>query len=67
MTLLPVLKEKVLERSIVYTDELLTYDQLGRMGYDHRRIHHASKVYVRGVSLGIANLAYTPWGISAIP
>ena len=47
-TLLPVLKEKVLERSIVYTDELHSYDPLGRMGYDHRRIHHASKVYVMG-------------------
>lgn len=47
-TLLPVVKEKVLERSIVYTDEMLSYDRLGRMGYDHRRIHHASKVYVMG-------------------
>lgn len=47
-TLLPVLREKVLERSIVYTDEMLSYNPLGRMGYDHRRIHHASKVYVMG-------------------
>lgn len=47
-TLLPVIREKVLDRSVVYTDELLSYDALGRMGYDHRRIHHASKVYVMG-------------------
>jgi transposase-like protein len=47
-TLLPVIKEKVLESSIVYTDELPSYDRLPRLGYQHRRIHHASKVYVMG-------------------
>lgn len=47
-TLLPIIKEKVLERSIVYTDEMLSYNQLPRLGYEHRRIHHASKVYVMG-------------------
>lgn len=38
----------MLDKSIVFTDELTTYDGLSRMGYDHRRIHHASKVYVMG-------------------
>jgi len=47
-TLLPILKEKVLDRSIVYTDELPTYNRLNWMGYQHKRIHHASKVYVMG-------------------
>ena len=47
-TVLPVIKEKVLDRSVIYTDELGTYNPLVSMGYDHRRIHHATKVYVMG-------------------
>ena len=47
-TLLSLVKEKVLDRSVVYTDELLSHNPLSRMGYDHRRVHHASKVYVMG-------------------
>lgn len=47
-TLLPVIKEKVLESSIVYTDELPSYDRLPRLGYQHRPVHHASKIYVMG-------------------
>lgn len=35
-------------RSIVYTDELVSYQGLTRAGYFHRRIHHAEKVYVSG-------------------
>ena len=47
-TLLSLVKENVLDRSVVYTDELLSYNPLSRMGYDPRRVHHASKVYVMG-------------------
>ncbi len=47
-TLLPILKEKVLDRSIVYTDELPSYNRLQKMDYVHKRIHQASKVYVMG-------------------
>ena len=47
-TLLPVIREKVLQKSMVYTDELPSYDKLSGMGYEHKRVHHASKVYVMG-------------------
>jgi transposase-like protein len=47
-TLLPIIKERVLQKSIVYTDELPSYDRLPALGYKHKRIHHASKVYVMG-------------------
>jgi len=47
-TLLPVIREKVLDRSTVYSDEMPSYDGLPKLGYQHRRIHHASKVYVMG-------------------
>jgi transposase len=50
-TLLGMVKEHVLPKSVVFTDELHGYDGLAHMpdySYDHRRIHHSSKVYVVG-------------------
>jgi transposase len=47
-TLHGFVKEKVLPRSTVYTDELSGYDGLEKQGYAHRRIHHSSGVYVSG-------------------
>ena len=47
-TLLPFVREKILPRSPIYTDELASYNRLQGMGYAHRRIHHSSKVYVEG-------------------
>jgi transposase len=38
----------VLPSSVVYTDELRSYDALKRRGYEHKRIHHAEQVYVSG-------------------
>jgi transposase len=47
-TLMPHVRKKVLPRSVVYTDELKSYDGLARSGYHHERIHHAEQVYVSG-------------------
>ena len=47
-TVMPFIRQHVLPRSIVYTDEYRTYNTLPSHGYDHRRIHHSSKVYVQG-------------------
>ena len=49
-TVLPIIAEKVLPKSIVYTDDYPIYDDVHRMGksYQHRRINHAEKIYVRG-------------------
>ncbi|MBF8267224.1 MAG: transposase [Dehalococcoidia bacterium] len=47
-SVLPEIQARVSLKSVVYSDELHSYDRLGRMGYDHRRIHHVSKVYVVG-------------------
>ncbi len=45
-TVMPHVRQRVLPKSVVYTDELKSYDKLRRSGYHHRRIHHAEKVYV---------------------
>ncbi len=46
--LLEMAKEHILPESTVYTDEYRAYNPLGSMGYQHKRIHHAAKVYVVG-------------------
>lgn len=49
-TVLPIIAEKVLPSSIVYTDTYTIYDTVGFMkeNYDHRRISHSERVYVMG-------------------
>jgi transposase-like protein len=47
-TLLPRIIERGLPASTVYTDELKTYRNLKKAGYDHHRINHSEKVYVSG-------------------
>ncbi len=53
--LLELAKEHILPESTIYTDEYMAYNKLPELtkggaplGYKHRRIHHAAKVYVVG-------------------
>ena len=49
-TLLGMVKQHVLPDSMIFTDELNSYDGIKHMnrGYKHRRIKHSARVYVRG-------------------
>jgi transposase len=47
-TLMPFLQERVLPESMVFTDENASYSPLPNLGYQHKRVHHASKVWVDG-------------------
>ena len=47
-TIMPHVKARVLPASIIYTDEHHVYDGVTAKGYQHKRIHHLAKVYVRG-------------------
>jgi transposase len=50
-TLLSTVREFILPKSTVFTDEYLGYDGVSRIaerGYMHRRINHSDKVYVMG-------------------
>ena len=51
-TVLPIVAEKVLPSSIIYTDDYPIYDKINEMGkgYVHNRINHSAKVYVMGDS-----------------
>ena len=40
-TLLPVIKQKIMPDSIVYTDSLSSYDKLDVSGFIHHRINHS--------------------------
>lgn len=47
-TVVPIIWEKVLPKSVVYTDEYGIYNLLGDFDYRHSRIHHSQRVYVMG-------------------
>ena len=45
---LPLVAEHVMPTSTVSTDEAHVYKRLPKQGYQHRRINHGARVYVRG-------------------
>jgi transposase-like protein len=49
-TLLGLVKEHVLPKSTVFTDDFASYDAMDRHinEYNHRRINHSEKIYVLG-------------------
>ena len=47
-TLRGLVKEHVLPRTMVFTDDFKSYNGLDARGYTHRRINHSEKVYVNG-------------------
>ncbi len=47
-SIMPIIEERVMPKSMIYTDEWRPYDTLTRKGYKHRRIAHSEKVYVVG-------------------
>ena len=42
-TLMPVIKQKIMPDSIVYTDSLSSYDKLDVSGFIHYHIHHSKE------------------------
>ncbi len=49
-TLLPMIWKNVTNNSTVFTDELPSYNHVGKLGYSHEIVQHAAKQYVRGVA-----------------
>jgi transposase-like protein len=48
-TLMPIVTERVLPDTMIFTDEYQVYDAIPQHGYpNHHRIHHQAKVYVSG-------------------
>ncbi len=47
-SLIPFVAHKVARNATLYTDEFPSYDHMTRLGYNHKRIDHSAKVYVRG-------------------
>lgn len=47
-SIMPIIEERVMPKSMIYTDESRSYSNLTRKGYKHRRIAHSEKVYVIG-------------------
>lgn len=49
-TVIPIIREHIpaVPGTIIFTDELATYDRLTSLGYAHERVQHAAKQYVNG-------------------
>ncbi len=47
-TLLPMIWKNVAQNSTVFTDELLSYNHVAKLGYAHEVVQHCAKQYVRG-------------------
>lgn len=47
-TLTPIIKQRVMSKSSVYTDEFRSYDKLKKQGYRHERVNHSEKKWVSG-------------------
>jgi transposase len=47
-TLVGLVREHIVPRSLVFTDDYAPYDGLGVRGYHHRRIRHNERIYVSG-------------------
>lgn len=49
-TLLPIIQEHIptAPGTVIYTDELRSYNRLGKLGYAHETVHHAARQYVNG-------------------
>lgn len=46
--ILPTIKEKVIPRSVTFSDEASVYTAVRGIGYQHHRVNHSQKVYVAG-------------------
>jgi transposase-like protein len=51
-TLLPIIQEHIptAPSTVIYTDEMPSYNRLGNMGFNHETVNHAAKQYVNGAA-----------------
>ena len=51
-TLLPMIEQKIAkeDKTIVFTDDLHSYDNIEKLGYAHEVVQHAAKQYVSGIA-----------------
>lgn len=47
-TLMPIIKDYVKAHSELFTDELVSYSPLSKMGYEHAIVYHKANEYVNG-------------------
>ena len=47
-TLVPAVESNVDKNATVYTDDLMSYNNLDKIGFNHKAIEHSKKIYVTG-------------------
>lgn len=55
-TLVPAIEANIIKDSTVYTDDLMSYDKLAGLGFDHKTVAHSQKIYVTGDDIHTNNV-----------
>jgi len=55
-TLIPAIEANVTKDATVYTDDLMSYDKLANLGFDHKTVAHSQKVHVTGEDIHTNNV-----------
>ncbi len=55
-TLLPQIEANVIKDATVYTDDLMSYTGLSKLGFEHKVVEHSKKVYVTGKDIHTNNV-----------
>lgn len=55
-TLVPVVEASITKDATVYTDDLMSYDRLASLGFDHKTVAHSQKIYVIGGDIHTNNI-----------
>ena len=55
-TLVPAIEANVIKDATVYTDDLMSYDRLASLGFDHKTVAHSQKIYVTGEDIHTNNV-----------
>lgn len=55
-TLIPQIEANVIKDATIYTDDLMSYDKLTSLGFDHKTVAHSQKIYVTGGDIHTNNV-----------
>ena len=55
-TLVPHIENNVNKDAMVYTDDLMSYDNLSKLGFNHQTVAHSKRIYVTGEDIHTNNV-----------
>jgi transposase-like protein len=55
-TLVPHIEDNIHKDAMVYTDDLMSYDNLSKLGFNHQTVAHSKRIYVTGEDIHTNNV-----------